>query len=386
MTQNLPDGWHTVRFGDVVRNVRDAEQDPLDAGIERYVGLEHVEPENLHIKSWGLVADGTTFTRKFKTGQVLFGRRRAYQRKVAMAEFGGVCSGDIMVFEAKSNRMLPDLLPFIVQSDGFFAEALRTSSGSLSPRTRWRDLAAYEFPLPPLNEQRRIADILWAADAVVRNWESVLQETEQCIDACRVEFFSGSRRWKRFSLGDLFEVQLGKMLSPKAKRGISPRPYLGNANVQWGHFDLSDVKSMDFDDDEFKKFVLRPGDLLICEGGEVGRSAVWQGEIGDCCYQKALHRLRPKSDLLQPEILLQFMFYASNHNLLARLTGHSTIAHLTAVKLKGLQVPVPPLDVQKQATQRLTQLEQSRQVIVKHLDVTQNAKWSLVNSFLSPST
>ena len=132
----------------MVRNVRDAEQDPLGAGIERYVGLEHIEPENLHIKSWGLVADGTTFTRKFNAGQVLFGRRRAYQRKVAVTEFDGVCSGDIMVFEAKSDQLLPDLLPFIVQSEGFFAEALRTSSGSLSPRTRWRDLEAYEFSLP----------------------------------------------------------------------------------------------------------------------------------------------------------------------------------------------------------------------------------------------
>ena len=138
MTQDskLPEGWQMVEFGDLVRNVREAERDPLAAGLERYVGLEHIEPENLHIKEWGLIEEGTSFTQKFVKGQVLFGKRRAYQRKVAVAEFDGVCSGDILVFEPKDDRLLPGLLPFIVQSKGFFTNALRTSSGSLSPRTR----------------------------------------------------------------------------------------------------------------------------------------------------------------------------------------------------------------------------------------------------------
>lgn len=178
----LPEGWSTVRFGDVVRDVREAESDPLETGLERYVGLEHIEPENLHIKEWGLVAEGTSFTRRFRKGQVLFAKRRAYQRKVAMAESDGVCSGDILVFEPKDDRLLPELLPFIVQSEAFFANALRTSSGSLSPRTRWRDLAAYEFTLPPLDEQRRIADILWAADSVVAKRENVIE----CLRRTRI--------------------------------------------------------------------------------------------------------------------------------------------------------------------------------------------------------
>ena len=95
--------WPLVSFGDVVRNVRETEYDPLAAGLERYVGLEHIEPENLHIKEWGLVAEGTSFTRRFRKGQVLFGKRRAYQRKVAVAEFDGVCSGDILIFESKDD-------------------------------------------------------------------------------------------------------------------------------------------------------------------------------------------------------------------------------------------------------------------------------------------
>lgn len=159
MGGELEKGWRMVKFGDVVKNVTEVERDPLGAGLERYIGLEHIEPENLHIKEWRLVEDGTSFTRKHRKGQVLFAKRRAYQRKVAVAEFDGICSTDILTFEPKGNDLIAELLPFIVQSDGFFDHALGTSAGSLSPRTRWSQLKSYEFPLPPKDEQRRIADI-----------------------------------------------------------------------------------------------------------------------------------------------------------------------------------------------------------------------------------
>ena len=143
------------------------------------MGLEHIEPENLHIRSWGNVADGTTFTSTFKPGQVLFGKRRAYQRKVAVADFEGVCSSDIYVFESKDpNKLLPELLPFICQSEGFYQYAIKTSAGSLSPRTNWKHLAEYEFPLPPVDEQRRIADLLWAADDTVTRLQSLADKSQ----------------------------------------------------------------------------------------------------------------------------------------------------------------------------------------------------------------
>jgi type I restriction enzyme S subunit len=170
---------HQVKFGDAVHISTSRLTDPAVAGIERFVGLEHISPENLHIRSWGFVADGTTFTSHFKPGHVLFGKRRAYQRKVAVADFEGVCSSDIYVFESKDpNVLLPELLPFICQSEGFYEYAVKTSAGSLSPRTNWSHLAFYEFPLPPLEEQRRIADLLWAADDVITNYQDVLERTQ----------------------------------------------------------------------------------------------------------------------------------------------------------------------------------------------------------------
>ena len=96
------------------------------------------------------------------------------------------------------------------------------------------------------------------------------------------------------ALYTIADIQLGKMLSPKAKTGASAFPYLRNQNVQWGHIKLDDLAKMDFSVKEREKFKLRIGDLLICEGGEPGRCAIWTEERTNCYYQKAIHRVRPR--------------------------------------------------------------------------------------------
>ena len=165
----LKSGWTRVAFGDVVRLSNERSPNPETAGVERYVGLEHLYPGELTIRRWGAVAAGITFTSVFRPGHVLFGKRRAYQRKVAVPDFSGVCSGDIYVFESKDeDYLLPELLPFVCQTEAFFQHAIGTSAGSLSPRTNWQNLATYEFVLPPLDEQRRMASLLIRIEATSR--------------------------------------------------------------------------------------------------------------------------------------------------------------------------------------------------------------------------
>jgi len=165
-------GWTKVRFGEVVENLNETVREPGEARIERFIGLEHLEPGSLHVRQWGNVADGTTFTRRCRPGQVLFGKRRAYQRKVAVAEFDAVVSGDTYVLVPADSRLLPELLPFLCLSERFFQHAVGTSAGSLSPRTNWGSLASFEFDLPPLEQQRRIAEILSSMNQVQVSWEA----------------------------------------------------------------------------------------------------------------------------------------------------------------------------------------------------------------------
>ena len=155
------------------------------------------------------------------------------------------------------------------------------------------------------------------------------------------------KEWEVVRIADAFEVQLGKMLNKFAKTGKLSAPYLGNRAVQWDFVDISAMEVMDFSAYERQKFSLLPGDLLVCEGGDVGRTAMWRGEMDGCYYQKAIHRLRPKSADVLPAFMLRFMRFARDNGSFREFTSQSSIAHLTQEKLGSIGMLLPSLDEQK---------------------------------------
>lgn len=145
--------------------------------------------------------------------------------------------------------------------------------------------------------------------------------------------------WTRFD--EVAETQLGKMLSAESRQGRAPVPYLRNQNVQWHRIDLSDVASMDFTDGERAKYQLRSGDLLICEGGEVGRTAMWTQPSIEMCFQKALHRVRTRPGV-EARWIEYFMRWSAETGRFEESVQGSTIAHLPQRDLRALMVPTPP--------------------------------------------
>ncbi|MBA3284841.1 MAG: restriction endonuclease subunit S [Nitrosopumilus sp.] len=205
-------GWDKISLGEVCKNLNLSEREPLSNGIERYIGLEHIETQNLHVKSWGDVAEGTTFTKKFLKGQVLFGKRRAYLKKAALAKFDGICSGDILVFEANDKILNKKLLPFLVSSDRFFDFAVQTSAGSLSPRTKFQDLAKFEFLLPPKEQQSKLADLLWSGDTMIEYRKKMGEKLNQVYDCLKFASFflePQNKRYKEMSVGEIAPLQRG---------------------------------------------------------------------------------------------------------------------------------------------------------------------------------
>lgn len=376
-----PNGWQLQRFDTFAQNVAQ-RVDPSETDAEVYVGLEHLDSESLKIRRWGTPSDVIGQKLVFQKGDIIFGRRRAYQRKMGVADCDGICSAHAMVIRAKSDAIEPAFLPFLIQSDLFMSRAVSISVGSLSPTINWKTMRVQEFPVPSRDKQKEAAIQLSQADQSIDDWIEVCNRIEQLTRVTRFQVF-GTHAWDEYPLGDLFDVKLGKMLSPKAKRGLNPRPYLANYNVQWGRLDLDDVQTMDFDDNEFERFKLKKCDLLVCEGGEVGRSAIWNDEISDCCYQKAIHRLRPCDDRMLPEFMLQFFFWADRKGKFAGLTGHSTIAHLTAVKLRTLKVAVPPKGVQQTYVRVFRELDQTLQTALRHIESIRKLKTSLVTQLFS---
>lgn len=158
--KNLKPGWKIWRFEQMVTNVNVRIENPSESGMEHYVGLEHLDSNSLKIRRWGTPDDVEASKLMFKKGDIIFGRRRAYQRKLGVAEFDGICSAHAMVLRAKPGVVLPEFLPLYMQSDLFMSRAVDISVGSLSPTINWKTMAAQEFALPHTSEQSKIVEIL----------------------------------------------------------------------------------------------------------------------------------------------------------------------------------------------------------------------------------
>ncbi|MBN9519472.1 restriction endonuclease subunit S [bacterium] len=185
--------------------------------------------------------------------------------------------------------------------------------------------------------------------------------------------------WRLCRFDELFDSKLGKMLSQKARLGSAPRPYLRNANVQWSRVDVSDLLEMDFSEDEQERFRLVCGDILICEGGEVGRTAIWRGQLEECYFQKAIHRARPINGAMDSEF---FMYHMMNSFLIQNTYGtqgtETTIAHLPAVKLKALLVPAPPIEEQRAIARLLRTVQQAKEATEKAVAAARQLKQSIM--------
>jgi len=378
-----------VKFADIIHLSSTRTSDPASAGIDRFVGLEHIEPENLHIRSWGNVADGTTFTNTFKRGQVLFGKRRAYQRKVAVADFDGVCSSDIYVFESKDpNVLLPELVPFILQSEGFYQYAVKTSAGSLSPRTNWSHLANYELNLPPVDEQRRIADLLWAANDAITEYQNVMSKLESLELSLVAKHTQPKEGWQKKQIKDFADVSYGLTVDSSRRKMETERPYLRVANVWRNAFDFSEIKTIGFSEGDEKRYSLLVNDVLVVEGhanvDEIGRAALWEGQIEGCLHQNHILKIRVRDEKeINPKFLLTFINSPSGKNYMrSRAKSTSGLNTINSTVLNMMEVPIPPFEEQIEILKMIGEVENTKATTKVHLENSFTLKKQLLASSL----
>lgn len=200
-----------VLLGDVARERKETCKGSK-AGYP-IVGLEHLMPEEITLTAWSEDSENT-FSKMFHKGDILFGRRRAYLKKAAVAPFDGICSGDITVIEAIADRIEPELLPFIIQNDALFDFAVGKSAGSLSPRVKWEHLRNYEFELPEMAKQRELAELLWAMDATKKSYQELIAATEELVKSQFIEMFGDPIKADKSERGivgkELFALASGK--------------------------------------------------------------------------------------------------------------------------------------------------------------------------------
>ena len=226
-------------------------------------------------------------------------------------------------------------------------------SGATIPHIYFKDYGKEKLLERTEKEQKSIAEILNKMDSLISLRKQQIAKLDELVKARFVEMFGNiirnDKSWPIHNFSDIASSRLGKMLDAKQQTGKYSYPYLANFNVQWFNFNVDNLNQMDFNEAEQKEFELRDGDLLVCEGGEIGRCAVWHNEIQPCFFQKALHRVRCNRQLVQPDYLAWWFKYNCNHGGFAEIAGaKATIAHLPGIKLKQLQVALPPLSLQNE--------------------------------------
>ena len=366
--------WKKYRFDEVCKQINVTSKKPEADGLHYVIGLEHIEPGNLHITKWETLEKETTFTRKFVKGQVLFGRRRAYQRKVAYAEFDGICSGDILVFEAIEENLIPELLPFLIQSDGFFEKALSTSAGSLSPRTKFKELADYEFLLPPKDEQKRLAELLWAADEMIEKEKKELEKITNLYELNVDSLFANEKKISfgkcsninaktlnaktsskyKFHYIDIASIISPKHLGPLTEYTFSEAPSRARRIVSNNDIVLSLVRPY------LKSFVQikKEQENLIASTGTAVVSSKLNNDI-DFLF----HMLFSKA----------FMIFCEN-----RMNGTNYPA-ITPSDLEEFQIPMYSYDQQVTISGELNLLDKAVERIEKQIFLSQELKQELIN-------
>lgn len=356
-------GWPRVSFGDVVRLSRERSGDPENEGFERYVGLDHIDPGDLTIRRWGNVSDGTTFTNVFRAGQVLFGKRRAYQRKVAVPDFDGVCSGDIYVLEPKNDQLLRDLLPFICQTDGFFDHAVGTSAGSLSPRTNWDSLASYEFALPPLDEQRKVADVLRESESLIQSLHTLAHSLRATATALVEDMIRRAPNTALDSVAELLIEPPRNGVSPPANADGAGLRTVSISAVSAGVFEPSGcVKHAHIDPAAARPFFVRQGDVFVVRGNGnrllCGKAGLTDRSYDDLFYPDLLIRLRfdPKK-ILPGFAVTQWNLPSVHARLSARAKSSNGIWKVNGQDIRAHQLLAPPIDKQKSLMETVTKLQ-----------------------------
>ncbi len=376
MSLNLDkSGWKRVLLGDVASASKE-RVDPAAGIIERYIAGEHMDTDDLKIRHWGSVGDGylgPAFHRRFRPGQVLYGSRRTYLRKVAVAEFDGVTSNTTFVVETKDQTALSqELLPFVMSSERFHAFAIRESKGSVNPYVNWSDIERFEFELPSdLDEQKRLADLLWASEHHQAELRSAASAMSRTADS-KFEAMLASEAWESRPVPTLLTAgpTNGKSaLSNDEGRGV---PTLSISAIRGGRvLGGESVKYMEVRPEDVASFMIEADDFLVVRGNGnkrlTGRGGLANGDLPEgCVYPDLLIRLRFDPAMILPRFAAMQWNSPSAHGALIRKAKSTNgIWKINGRDIKSHTLLVPPADIQRRALDELDGLWEAANAVVE---------------------
>lgn len=372
------------KFEDIIFNITEKKK-PSDEDKLNYIGLEHLESGSLFINSWGSerTPDGEKIV--MKKGDVLFGKRRAYQKKVAISPCDGIFSAHGMVLRPKEDVICKDFLPFFISSDTFLNEAIRISVGGLSPTINWKDIKELEFELPSIEDQKIISDKLWAAYELKRSYQDMIKATDEMVKSQFIEMFgsidNNKHRYPVCRISEVCDILNGYAFQSKKYVDTGIR-VIRIANVQKGYIEDTDPQfypSSLFD--EYEKYMLFENDLLLSLTGNVGRVGLLPKEMLPAALNQRVACIRP-TERINKTFLFKMMNLDSFEKDCIDNSSGSAQKNMSTEWLKRYKFILPPMYEQKKFVRISEQADKSKFELKKAIEAIDKVIKSLINENL----
>ena len=367
----------TYRFDDIAINSK-LKKKPTEDDKFHYIGLEHLDSGSLEIVRYGSEIAPIGEKLIMQKGDVLFGKRRAYQKKVAIAPFDGIFSAHGMVLRPKEKVIDKNFFPFFISSDYFLDAAIKISVGSLSPTINWSDLKELEFELPSLEKQRKLAKILWAAEETKQSYKKLLQKTDDIVKAKFEEMFRDKSHYSIYKIKDLFDLEMGKTPSRNDSSLWKTSDYKWISIADMSHYGLytgETEEKISKKAVEKTKIKIIPRDTVIMSFKlSVGKTAITSENV---YTNEAIMAFLAKDKTLVNNIYLKHWLAFNNWG----KTANMAVKGITLNKeiLKNTDFPLPPIRLQDNFVKFFQQAEKSKQQLQKSLDSLNSMIRTLIN-------
>ncbi len=391
--------WTKVKFGAVaIQQKISVDRDKTD--LTFYVKGEHMGSQDLHLREWGELTDeylGPAFIRYFEKDDILYGSRRTYLRKVVIAPFEGITSNTTLVIKANEKIIDKRLLPFVMMSEGFTDHSIKNSKGSVNPYINWKDLANYEFLIPPKAEQERLAELLWAMDEVIEREKRVLERLNNAYfilinqkmihgnfknDSNLVLTKCGllDSRIKPVLLRDCLieKPTYGANASSKEYLNDTPR-YIRITDIDdEGNLIKDDIVSIDTDD--YKNYILLDNDFLFARtGNTVGKTLLYDSKMGQAVYAGYLIRFRLDQKKLLPKFLFYFTKSLKYESFKRKMTKVGAQPNINSEEYQSMILPGLPIEIQENIVEKLNSMKSRNDLIKSKIISSQALQKSLIN-------
>ncbi|MBO6180047.1 MAG: restriction endonuclease subunit S [Selenomonadaceae bacterium] len=376
------------RFDEIAVNIT-TKKKPTEQDRFNYIGLEHLDSGSLSVSRWGSDVAPKGEKLLMHKGDVLFGKRRAYQKKVAIAPFDGIFSAHGMVLRPNEEIIDKDSFPMFISSDYFLDAAIALSVGSLSPTINWRDLARQEFELPPLDKQRELADVLWSIEDTRTAYQELVTATEELVKSRFIEMFgdpvTNPMGWEKRKLIDVCDkITDGTHFSPESY-DKGEYKYVTAKNIKEGGFDFSNITYVT---EEIHREIYNRcnpvyGDVLYIKDGVTTGIAMVNTLHEEFSLLSSVALIKQQRDILNGAFLCGVLNNSNMYKMIRSMMGGAAITRLTVAKIKPFQIILPPIAIQNKFADFVQLADKSKSALQQSIDNIHALKAALIREYLT---